>query len=116
SGRAVHLGRAGTAFAGLTVPANREIVGLFGLDLVNDIEHYHSRGDNCGVVHQLPPLPIAAPDPEHGSTAGLALGLRRLILLNFPGFGEVGLHRFAGNYTRTSHRRSRMRDPSLRSG
>ena len=40
-GLPVDLGRAGTAFPGFAVPADGEIVRLFGLDLVDGVEHHH---------------------------------------------------------------------------
>jgi hypothetical protein len=41
----VDLCRTGTALAGLAVPAHGEVGSLFGLDLVDDVQHYHAVGD-----------------------------------------------------------------------
>src|SRR5439155_26604108 len=43
--QSVDLGGAGTAFAGLAVPAAGEVIGLAGLDAVHGVEHDHAFAD-----------------------------------------------------------------------
>ena len=52
-GHAVDFRRAGAAFAGLAIPAHGQVVGLRGLNFVNDVEHHHALGDLGGVIHEL---------------------------------------------------------------
>ncbi len=50
---AVDLGGAGAALAGLAVPADGQVAGLLGLDLVNDVEHDHAGAGLGRVVDVL---------------------------------------------------------------
>ena len=62
---AVDFRRAGAAFAGLAIPAAGEVVGLLGLDLVDDIEHDHAFGDFGRVIHEFAAaVGVAAPDSK----------------------------------------------------
>src|SRR5688500_986588 len=60
----IDLGAARTAFAGLAVPADRQIGRLLRLDLVHDVEHDHAlvRGDRVG--HEVSARSVAAPHPD----------------------------------------------------
>jgi hypothetical protein len=75
AGLAVDFGGAGAALAGLAVPAAGEVLGLLGLDLVDDVEDDHAGGDGGGVV--LEPARVAgfcaAPDAEE-LAAGAGFG------------------------------------------
>ena len=61
---AVDLGRARSALARLAVPADGQVVGLFGLNLVDGVEHDHALGDRGREVLQLSAAVPAAPDLE----------------------------------------------------
>ena len=57
---AVHFGRAGSALAGLAVPADGEVVRLLGLDLMHGVEHDHPLG-HLGRVVLEPAARCASP-------------------------------------------------------
>ena len=62
---AVDFGRARAALAGLAIPAHRQIVGLFGLDLMHGVEHHHACPRlRCCNRWNLPPAFVAAPDSK----------------------------------------------------
>src|SRR5690242_3481349 len=61
-GLAVDLRAARAALAGLAVPAAREVVGLGGLDPVNEVEHHHALAGLDPVFLEAPALGTA---PEH---------------------------------------------------
>src|SRR5690348_6650614 len=72
-GLPVDLGRTRSALAGLAVPADREVVRLVGLDLVNRVEDDHAFGDGRRVVHELAGRIVAAPHAER-RTLGFSIG------------------------------------------
>ena len=99
---AVDLGRAGTALAGLAVPAAGQVVGLGGLDLVDGIEDDHAFGDLRLVIDHFAAGRVSAPDGErrrlgrgiHGyfissiialSSAGISFTGSRRIFISPPG-------------------------------
>src|SRR5213078_1141556 len=59
------LDRARAALAGLAVPAQREVVGVLGLDPVQHVEHDHPGIDVDVELGEVPALDVAAPDLEH---------------------------------------------------
>ena len=65
-GHAVYFSRARTAFAGLAVPSQREVVRLFCLDLANGVQHHHARDGFNNVVDELAAGGVASPYTECG--------------------------------------------------
>src|ERR1700683_3037249 len=64
----IYLGRARSAFAGLAVPAHGHVIGLGGLDAVNNVQHNHAILDLGLVIDEPAGLTLAAPYFEnHGS-------------------------------------------------
>ena len=61
---AVDFGRARAAFARFAVPAHGQIVGLFGLDMVDGVQHHHAFGDFGVVIAELAAGLVAAPNLE----------------------------------------------------
>ena len=58
------LGRTRAAFSRLAVPADSQIVRLFGLDLMDGVQDHHPFGDGGRVVREHPAVAVATPDPE----------------------------------------------------
>src|SRR5262249_37540694 len=61
---AVDLHRAASALAGLAVPAQREVVGVTGLDPVQHVQHNHPRIDLYVVRLEVTAGRVATPDLE----------------------------------------------------
>src|SRR5688500_14151980 len=70
---AVHFSGARSAFAGLAVPAHREVVRAFRLYLMDGVEHDHAFGDCRRIALELPARRVPAPHVER-RLARLAAG------------------------------------------
>jgi hypothetical protein len=86
----VDLGRAGAALAGLAVPADREIAGLRGLQLVDGVEDDLALLDRDGEVLQLPTVGVAAPHPHRQVVAHGACSNQPCVSTSALGLDELG--------------------------
>src|SRR5208282_1854557 len=85
----VDFRRAGTAFAGLAIPAAREVVGLRRLDFVDGVEHDHAFGNFRWVIHELSAAGVTAPDSERGRIHFIS----SMICFNSAGISGIGSRR-----------------------
>ena len=79
---AVHFGGTRSALARFAVPANGEVVGLAGLNLVHGVEHHHSFRHLGRVIPEPATAGIAAPDLE---------GRGRHVLASMMAFSSSGI-------------------------
>jgi len=77
-------------FAGLAVPAAREVVCLGRLDFMHDIKHHQTFGDFRFVIHELTAVRIAAPYSESN---GLVHFISSMTCFKCSGIGGIGSRR-----------------------
>src|SRR5581483_2464802 len=61
---AVHFGRAGTALAGLAVPAHGQVGRLMALDIMQSVEDDHAGRDRHPIFHRVSALARSTKNPE----------------------------------------------------
>jgi hypothetical protein len=62
----IYFSRARTALSRLAVPAHSQVTGLFRLNLMDDVEHYHARRNFSGVIAELSLAFLSSPDAKRG--------------------------------------------------